>query len=191
MPYRPRLFWSSFYNHASKLDTAQSDFLIESGEPIASSHAFNERVSRSSRSAHARKLRGLYVDYTDGALQLPTGITKAETWLLIRSAQSVLDSTEDTWGERVRQVESLSRWPERHRVVWVTFLLWAADNAFDGMKTVLRDGWSAPVLTDMWERFQQHSETAGGMGVVSHAHVAPGPVEDARETPSPIRGLAP
>lgn len=97
-----KTFWVGFSNHAGKLERAQAFSVLGSSEPISSVNFFNERVRQSSHSAHVRKLRGLYVDYADGALRLPSEITEHETWQLIASVQTMLDSSRSSWVARVR-----------------------------------------------------------------------------------------
>jgi hypothetical protein len=48
----------------------------------------------SSAAAHKRKLRGLYVDYDDGRMLLPSAITETETPDLIDEAQQALDAAD-------------------------------------------------------------------------------------------------
>ena len=101
LPCTPKIFWDGFVNHTKKLYSAQGHLALKTGEPIGSNHLFNERVHHESRSAHGRKMRGLYVDYSDGALQLPGEITEQETRQRIDVAQMVLDHSKTSWAAYV------------------------------------------------------------------------------------------
>ena len=160
----PKVFWARFYNHKEKLVHAQSEAALESGS-IGSGQLFNEHVRRESRSAHERKLRGLFVDYADGALQLPSDVTEPETWQLIDRAQRVLDRDEASWPERAAEVERRSQWPLFHRLFFVLFLGWVADNDPDVIHRLHRDRvWPLPVLEDLLQRYQASllAEVRGG-----------------------------
>jgi AbiV family abortive infection protein len=160
LPLRPKVFWDSFNRHTRKLSHAQALAVMDSGEPIHSPGAFNQRVKQRSHSAHQRKLRGLYVGYADGAPQLPGEITEPETWQLIERTQTAVNLASIEWADRANQVQWLSQQSEKVRAIWVIFLMWVAESETDALITVLRDGWSSTRVTDLLCRFLQQLGSA-------------------------------
>lgn len=166
-------FWPGFTNHRGKLAHAQTFSVLHSGEPVNSVNLFNERVRQGSRSANERKFRGLYVDYVDGALQLPDEITDHETWQLIDQAQAVLDHSRSSWAVRVRQAELLSQLPTAYRLIWLLFIKWVVDTYPDlliaGLREHRSDGVLGNMLGSLLPQFEQHVVSAGGWVDFIHA----------------------
>lgn len=159
----PKRFWNSFSSHTEKLHHAQVYFILRSGEPVVSHEVVNQRIRRESRSAHERKLRGLYVDYADDRLQLPSEITEDEARELIEQAQTELERSKSSWAGRVAYAEQMSEKTEIFRVVWALFVGWAVDAETDRVTASLRDGRSSEDLIELMPRFQQEVEAAGGL----------------------------
>lgn len=90
---------------------------------IPSTQVFGQQIRQGSRSAHERKLRGLYVDYSDGAVRLPREITEQETWQLIGGAQAMLDLSRASWAWRVEQADWFAAQTESFRAIWMIFLV--------------------------------------------------------------------
>lgn len=166
-------FWAGFTNHAEKLVTAQVHVILESSDPIRSVNLFNERVRQGSRFAHRSKLRGLYVDYADGSLQLPSDITEHETRRLIDSAQSMIDRSKTSWDARLRQAEWWSRMPKFGRIIWILFLGWAVETYPDLMLAAVRDNWSTgslgEALGNLLRQFEEHIHASGGWIAFVHS----------------------
>lgn len=157
---KPNHFWDDFSSHTQKLWHTQTLALLESAEPIGSVDIFNGRVREGSRSAHVRKLRGLYVDYIDGEVQVPGEVTEQETRQLISRAQVVLDRCKASWSWQVEQAEVLAQQSLALRCYWILFLAWLAYTHTDTMEKVLRDGWSPEVL-DHLHTFKEQIQAAG------------------------------
>jgi hypothetical protein len=87
--------------------------MLHSDEPLRSPDLFNARVHELTRLAHHRKLRGLYVDYEDGALQLPGHITEQEAWQLIHLTQEQLDRDRAEWGDQLNKAQWVSQFSKR------------------------------------------------------------------------------
>ena len=162
LPRPPKGFWDAFTSHAGKLSGAHALAALGSGEPVGSPRAFGQQVRQASRAAHQRKLRGLYVGYEDGGLQLPAEITEREAGQVISMAQAVLDRDTASWAGRADQARWLARQPEQVHVMWVIFLAWVAASETDALAAVIRDGWSAEAVTDLLQRFVRHVEASGG-----------------------------
>jgi AbiV family abortive infection protein len=157
----PKVFWHSFSDHTDKLHSVQTLAVLNSGEPIHSAEAFNERVRTGSRFAHKRKLRGLYVDYVGGQVQHPSDITEQEAWQAINITQRTLDRDSASWDKRVSQAKRWSERPEFARAIWVIFMFWSAKHEPDLVLSVIRDGWSSIDFQGLLHRFEQHVKSVG------------------------------
>ena len=157
---KPGAFWDRFSDHTQKLHHAQVLSLLESGEPVGPADTFNARIRHGSRSAHARKLRGFYVDYVDGVVQVPGEITEQETRQLISRAQAALDRSQASWGWQVEQAQWFAEQSPAFRVLWELFIVWVAYSDVGMVETVLRDGWS-PMLLNRLRMFYERVEAAG------------------------------
>jgi AbiV family abortive infection protein len=162
LPGAPNHFWDSFARHKQKLSHVQGLSLLRSGQSIESAEAFNDRVRQESKSAHERKLRGLYVDYADGALKLPSEITEAETRQLIDMTQSMLDNSKATWTEQVSKAHLLSQASVLHRSIWIVFIWWAAYNEANILVDIACDGWTTARFESISRSLLQEVESAGG-----------------------------
>jgi len=155
LPPAPKAFWDGFTRHTDKLTHTQTQFILRSDEPLQSPDRFNTRVHELARLAHKRKLRGLYVDYADGALQLPRHVTEQEAWRLIHLAQEQLDLEREDWDRQVEKARWLCQYSPRVRRTWVLFIFWAMYTYPDKMMTALRDGTSSAALAALLPEFQQ------------------------------------
>jgi len=160
----PQSFWAGFSNHTQKLWHTQTlAAVLETDDPVGPVGQFGQRVRQQSRSAHERKLRGLYVDYADGAAKLPGEITEQAASEAIHRAQATLDRSTTTHARRVHHAEWLAGQPERFRATWLIFIVWfATTDETEALRTVLRDG-SFSMAEEMLRRFQQQVESAGGL----------------------------
>lgn len=75
----PDYFWESFKNHEGKLNRVHmfADFMLPHPVGPVAEHA--KKVAGQSRSTQNQKLRGLYVDYRKGKIQLPSQIGEQAT----------------------------------------------------------------------------------------------------------------
>jgi hypothetical protein len=101
---------------------ARAQSMLYSGEPVRSPDLFNTRVHEQTRLAHERKLHGLYVDYADGTLQLPSHITEQEAWQPIHLAQEELDRDRAEWTEQVHKAQWLSQFSPTSRLIWTAWI---------------------------------------------------------------------
>jgi AbiV family abortive infection protein len=157
---KPNRFWNDFSSHTQKLWYAQTLALLESVEPIGAVDIFNRHVREGSWSAHVRKLRGLYVGYVNGEVQVPGEITEHETRQLISNAHAVLDRCKASWSWQVEQAKMFAQQPLAVRCYWILFLAWLAYTHTDTLEKVLRDGWSPEVL-DHLHTFKEQIKAAG------------------------------
>jgi AbiV family abortive infection protein len=89
----PAVFWEDFKDHKMKLGRVLSfDGLFLNELPGSVAEYLKEHASEP-YDTHQRKLRGMYVDYQDGALLLPSDITEQETRELIDRVASSLSIT--------------------------------------------------------------------------------------------------
>jgi AbiV family abortive infection protein len=160
LPPAPKAFWNGFTRHTDKLSHTHAQFMLHSDEPLASPDLFNTRVHELTRLAHQRKLRGLYVDYEDGALQIPGHITEREAWQLIRLTQEELDREKAEWDEQLFKAQWLSQFSPRGRCIWVMFIYWAVYTHPDTMMPALRDGTAASALVSLAPKFEQAFQEA-------------------------------
>lgn len=158
---RPEVFWDRFASHTQKLHHVQVLLMLESGEPVGPADAFNARICYGSRSAHTRKLRGLYVDYAGGVIKVPGEITEHETERVISQAQAAVDRSQASWDRRVEQATWFAEQSLTFRIIWQLFIAWVAYSDRDTVDIVLRDGWS-PVLLDRLRTFSEQVQAAGG-----------------------------
>ena len=153
LPPAPKAFWDGFTRHTDKLSHTQTQFMLRSDEPLRSPDLFNSRVHELTRLAHQRKLRGLYVDYADGALQLPRHVTEQEAWRLIHLAQEQLDRERAEWDQQVQKAQWLCQFSPRGRLIWVMFIFWAMYTYPDKMMPALRDGTCSAALVALLPEF--------------------------------------
>lgn len=104
-------FWVAWNSHTDKLSWARAfmELLIAPAAPAAE---VVSRLGESTRADHVRKMRGLYVDYAGGTVQLPSDVTAAEAEELASDVQAVLDVSVQVWchdgaRERLREVLAL------------------------------------------------------------------------------------
>jgi AbiV family abortive infection protein len=90
-------FWAAWTSHTDKLLWARGLLSLLIREPDGPVLAAVERLADAARGEHLRKMRGLYVDYADGSVLLPTDITDAEARELISDVQAVLDIAMEAW----------------------------------------------------------------------------------------------
>ena len=103
-------FWAAWNSHTDKLSWARAfmELLIAPAGPATE---VVSRLGELTRADHVRKMRGLYVDYAGGAVQLPSEVTAAEAEELVSDVQAVLDVSVQVWchdGARGRLREVLA-----------------------------------------------------------------------------------
>ena len=172
-PLSPQAFWGSFKRHKDKLEHAHAQSMLHSDEPIRSPDLFNTRVREQTRFAHERKLRGLYVDYADGALQLPGHITEQEARQLIHLAQEELDRDREEWAEQVEKANWLSQFSPTGRAIWIAWIYWAVYTHPEMTITALRAGTFAAVLIDLAPQFEQELRSAGSISALLETAAKP------------------
>jgi AbiV family abortive infection protein len=163
LPPSPKAFWNSFKHHRGKLEHAHALAMLYSGESICFPDLFNARVRELTRLAHERKLRGLYVDYTDGGLQLPSHIAEQEARQLIDLTQEVLDRDRADWTEQVDKAQWLCQFSPTGRLLWSAWIYWAVYTYPEIVMRALRDGAFAAVLIDLAPQFEQQVRSAGSL----------------------------
>lgn len=102
-------FWEAWNSHTDKLTWAYGFLSLMAREPTVPAAEAVRRLTGSTRAGHLRKMRGLYVDYSDGAVLMPSDITVAEAAELASDVQTVLDIAVQAWchdgmRERLREV---------------------------------------------------------------------------------------
>jgi AbiV family abortive infection protein len=152
-------FWRGFTRHTAKLSHVQALTVFDSEEQISSPDIFNQRVRQQTRSAHQRKLRGLYVDYADGTTQLPGEIAEQETQQLIDRVQAALTNDTAEWAQRANMVQWLARQSPTARLLWVLFLIWVTEAETETLMSVLRSRDFANAAPDLLRRFLEHVGT--------------------------------
>jgi len=90
-------FWAAWTSHTDKLLWARGLLSLLIREPASPVLTAAERLADSTRGEHLRKMRGLYVDYSDRAVLLPGEITAAEAHELMSDVQAVLDVAVEAW----------------------------------------------------------------------------------------------
>lgn len=160
LPLSPGAFWDSFKRHREKLGHAHARFMLHSGETIRSPDLFNTRVREQTRLGHERKLRGLYVDYADGTLQLPGHITEQEARQLIHLAQEELDRDREEWTEQLGKAHWLSQFSPTGRAIWIAWIYWAVHTHPEAAIPALRDGTFAAFLIDLGPQFERELRSA-------------------------------
>jgi|SRR5215467_5902273 len=103
-------FWAVWRSHTDKLLWARGLLSLLIREPDGPVLAAAGRLADAVRGEHLRKLRGLYVDYTDGSVLLPADIPAPEAHELISDVEAVLDVAVEAWchkavRERLRNVQ--------------------------------------------------------------------------------------
>ena len=156
-PPAPRAFWEQFGSHTGKLSHAESAALVGSGQVISSAAVFNGRVHEASRTSHNRKLRGLYVDYADGLVLVPTAIDNATAQRRIELAETLVDRARQGFSARVEQVKWWANKSIALRVVWVIFLTWATENQLGDVMQMLATGRSDGLM-ELFPRFAAYVE---------------------------------
>lgn len=102
-------FWKAWNSHTDKLAWARGFLSLLIQEPSVPVADTVTRLADTSLADHLRKMRGLYVDYTDGSVLVPSDITGAEAAELASDVQAVLDIATSVWGhdgmrERLREI---------------------------------------------------------------------------------------
>ena len=121
----PEWFWERFNSHHVKLDPVHTQAILASGEFIASERWFSSRVRDGSRSAHIRKLRGLYVDFRNGAIQTPEEIGQQEALDMIDAAKTIVGERKESFSRKAIRVRALSELSLEMRVVILMLAGWA------------------------------------------------------------------
>jgi AbiV family abortive infection protein len=86
----PEEFWDAFTSHTGKLMRVIGFGRLTSAEPIGPIAEYARTVQGESSSAHARKMRGLYVDYENERILLPSQIKEKDARSQIGSAREAL-----------------------------------------------------------------------------------------------------
>jgi AbiV family abortive infection protein len=109
-----KTFWETWRAHPAKLFWALSFLRMVICEPDIPLDEAAARIEDEARAEHLRKLRGIYVDFEDGAVRLPSEITTEAADRLIAEAAVVVAAAEARWcsdGARERALEILGRPP--------------------------------------------------------------------------------
>lgn len=157
----PKWFWARFNNHQVKLEPVYAYSIVASGERIESERVFADSVRKSSRSAHLRKLHGLYVNFADGMIQVPGEITEQESLAMLNEARTLLDRQKASWSSRVEHARLWSTHSELFRAVFILFIGWVVVTDNDVVVSMIRDGSWSPAMTDLFYKFKQHVEQVG------------------------------
>lgn len=95
----PEEFWKAFKSHEEKLEIARGVLEVLIREPAGPVVETYERLHKASKSDHVRKMGGLYVNYENGRIAVPGGITAIEALTMIADTQLVLDFHMQAWGD--------------------------------------------------------------------------------------------
>jgi AbiV family abortive infection protein len=95
----PTEFWESWRSHTGKLRWARGLLDVIIHQPAGPLQQVLERLLEASKSDHMCKMGGLYVDYADGDVLLPSVIPEEEARQLIDDVQVALDFLMNTWGD--------------------------------------------------------------------------------------------
>jgi AbiV family abortive infection protein len=90
-------FWKAWNSHTDKLAWARAFLSLLIATPTVPVAEAVGRLAESTRADHVRKMRGLYVDYAGGAVELPSEVTAAEAEALASDVQAVLDVSTQVW----------------------------------------------------------------------------------------------
>ena len=137
--------------------------MLHSGETIRSPDAFNTRVRERTRFVHERKLRGLYVDYADGALQLPAHITEQGGPEAHPPCTGRTRPRREEWTEQVEKAHWLSQFSPTGRTIWIAWIYWAIYAHPEIAIPALRDGTFAGALIDLAPQFEHVLRSAKGI----------------------------
>jgi AbiV family abortive infection protein len=149
-PFSPEWFWECFNNHHEKLGAVLSHSILASDDPIAPGPWLSGRVRDDSRTAHIRKLRGLYVDFREGTMQIPEEIGQQEALDMISAAEALIDKREGSLPGRIAEAQRVAAWPASHREVYIIFHYWFAATEHDLAVSFLRRGELSPALEEEW-----------------------------------------
>jgi AbiV family abortive infection protein len=85
-----KVFWDEFYTHETKLlrELGVQDLLLQEG--VASMMEAISRLPSESQATHKRRVRGLFVDYRDGAILLPDEVSEQEARQVINDVRASL-----------------------------------------------------------------------------------------------------
>jgi AbiV family abortive infection protein len=139
-------FWKAWNSHTDKLAWARGFLFLLIREPSASVADTVTRLANTSLADHLRKMRGLYVDYADGSVLVPSDVTSAEAAELASDVQAVLDIATSVWGHDGMR-ERLHELREQYADQFSNLLTLAAeviardpDAALDATRQMLQDG---------------------------------------------------
>lgn len=147
-------FWVAWNSHTDKLTWARGFLSLLVREPGVRVTEAVGRLVDSTRADHLRKMRGLYVDYSDGSVLVPSEVTVAEAAQLASDVQAVLDLAEQVWcrddmRERLREVCEVH--PDEFRDLMARAseaLVANPDTAVGVVRQMLQDGLRAGQDTD-------------------------------------------
>ncbi len=83
-------FWKAWNSHLDKLAWARSYLSMLAQDPAAPIAEIVCRLAAITDADHLRKMRGLYVDYSDGTVLLPTDVTAGEAAELAQMSRPFL-----------------------------------------------------------------------------------------------------
>lgn len=91
-------FWDAWQRHPIKLFWVRSFLAMIVHALDGPVEATARRLADEARADHLRKLRGLYVDYEDGNILLPSEITQEAAQELIGDAELLIEIFDRSWG---------------------------------------------------------------------------------------------
>jgi AbiV family abortive infection protein len=157
----PGWFWARFNNHPVKLEPIHLRTILESGKTIESESWFVGRVRSDARSAHARKLRGLYVDLMEGVIQNPSDINDQQALEMINTARAEIELSRRKWPALVTGVQRLSELPELARVLIIVFVGWVIITHHETAVAFLREPEWSPAITALLGEFAEQIKQDG------------------------------
>jgi AbiV family abortive infection protein len=90
-------FWAAWRDHADKLGWALGFLGLIVREPVGAVTEAIERIGTAACDGHLRKLRGFYVDYSDGKILSPAQVSVAEAQQIVDDAHALLEVAAATW----------------------------------------------------------------------------------------------
>jgi hypothetical protein len=90
-------FWTAWQDHTDKLGWALGFLGLIVREPAGAVTEAIERIGTAARDGHLRKLRGFYIDYSDGKILSPAQVSAAEARQIADDARALLEVAAATW----------------------------------------------------------------------------------------------
>lgn len=141
----PGKFWRALGRHEEKLKWARAIFTFLTHEPTRPVLEAIERLTDEVRADHMAKMRGLYVDYSDGSIQAPDSILRIDAELLIADVQVALDFSLAGWDhdqvlERLHEMQAHSAEIEQALVHVQAAIDVDPDAVMASMRDLIRSG---------------------------------------------------